>query len=157
MGSPFERKPFFVGGSESLARDLKADGTVALTANWDVGAYTITALRFISDQATGTAPFTVASTTVVANLNASLLEGNAAAAFVPAYAGLAIGDILCATSATAVGSLSAVAAGQVLASAGTTTKPAYTATPTLTSVVLAGTGTLTSTLGNATLDRKSVV
>ncbi len=64
--------------------DLLADGTVPLTANWDVGAYTITGTQFISDIATGTAPFVVASTTVVANLNASTLEGNAAAAFATA-------------------------------------------------------------------------
>ncbi len=38
-------------------------------------------MHFISDQATGTAPFTVASTTVVANLNADLLDGNHASAF----------------------------------------------------------------------------
>ena len=53
------------------AGDLLADGTIPLTANWDVGAFTITALRFVSDQATGTAPFTVASTTEVANLKAA--------------------------------------------------------------------------------------
>jgi len=51
--------------------DLLANGTVPLTANWDVGAYTITGLTFVSDQATGTAPFTVASTTEVANLKAA--------------------------------------------------------------------------------------
>ena len=64
------------------ADKIDADGSVPLTANWDAGPYSITALRFISDQATGTAPFTVASTTVVANLNASALGGNAASAFV---------------------------------------------------------------------------
>ena len=53
------------------AGDLKADGSVPLTANWDVGAYTITGLTFTSDQATGTAPFTVASTTEVANLKSA--------------------------------------------------------------------------------------
>jgi hypothetical protein len=51
--------------------DLLADGTVPLTANWDVGAFTIRALGFVSDVATGTAPFTVASTTEVANLHAA--------------------------------------------------------------------------------------
>jgi hypothetical protein len=45
------------------------------TANLDIGAYEMRALTFESDQATGTAPFTVASTTVVTNLNASLLGG----------------------------------------------------------------------------------
>jgi len=41
----------------------------------DVGAYEVRALKFESDQATGTAPLTVASTTVVTNLNADLLDG----------------------------------------------------------------------------------
>jgi len=84
MQNPTYKKGFFTSApsAEAYLGDLRADGTVALTANWDVGSYTLTALRFISDQATGTAPFTVASTTVVANLNASLLGGNAASAFV---------------------------------------------------------------------------
>jgi hypothetical protein len=42
------------------------------------------ATTFISTQATGTAPLTVASTTAVTNLNADLLDGNHAAAFAPA-------------------------------------------------------------------------
>jgi hypothetical protein len=63
------------------AGDLLADGTIPLTSGWDVGAYEITALKFASDQATGTAPFTVASVTVVANLNADLLDGKSSAAF----------------------------------------------------------------------------
>ena len=41
----------------------------------DVGAFEVRALKFESDQATGTAPLTVASTTVVTNLNADLLDG----------------------------------------------------------------------------------
>ena len=60
---------------------IAAAGDVPLTGNWDVGAYTITGTRFISDIAGGTAPFGCTSTTVVPNLNASLLEGNAASAF----------------------------------------------------------------------------
>ena len=51
--------------------DLKADGSVPLTANWDVGAYTITGTQFISDIAIGTAPFVVTSTTEVANLKSA--------------------------------------------------------------------------------------
>jgi hypothetical protein len=39
------------------------------------------ATTFISTQATGTAPLTVASTTAVTNLNADLLDGNHASAF----------------------------------------------------------------------------
>ena len=47
------------------------DGTRALTNNWDVGAYSLTALSYTSDVATGTAPLVVSSTTRVANLNVS--------------------------------------------------------------------------------------
>ena len=66
---------FTSGGSVFSLGYIKKDGTIELTANWDAGAYAITALRFISDQATGTAPLTVASTTKVTNLNADLLDG----------------------------------------------------------------------------------
>jgi len=65
-----------INGAELLQRD----GSIPLTANWDVGAYTVTGTRFISDIATGTAPLTVASTTAVSNLNADLLDGVEAAA-----------------------------------------------------------------------------
>ncbi len=63
---------------------LLANGTVPLTANWDVGAYTVTGLRFVSDQTTGTAPLTVASTTVVTNLNADTVDGESASGIVTA-------------------------------------------------------------------------
>lgn len=58
------------------AGDLKADGTVPLTANWDVGAYKITANQLESDVAPGTVPLVVASTTKVSNLNADQVDGN---------------------------------------------------------------------------------
>ena len=54
---------------------MLADGSIPLTANWDVGAYTLTGTRFISDIATGTSPFACTSTTVVTNLNADTLDG----------------------------------------------------------------------------------
>ncbi len=73
-----------VGGGTG---DLLSDGTVPLVANWELGAFILTALSLVSDVVTGTAPFVVVSTTVVANLNASLLEGNAAAAFATAAQG----------------------------------------------------------------------
>ena len=69
-----------VDGLEA-AEFVQRDGSVPLTANWDAGAFKVTANQLESDVATGTAPLVVASTTVVANLNASQLEGNAAAAF----------------------------------------------------------------------------
>ncbi len=77
-----------VTGTKTLAQlgaagtgDLKADGTVPLTANWDVGAYKITANQLASDVATGTAPFVVSSTTVSTNLNADLLDGAEGSAY----------------------------------------------------------------------------
>ena len=51
----------------------------------------------------------------------------------------AIGDILYASSTTQFARVAAVAAGQVLGSAGTGTVPAYSATPALTSVDMGGT------------------
>ena len=71
---------------------VTVDGTTPLTGNWDVGTFTVTALRFVSDQVTGTAPFTVASTTVVTNLNADLLDGQHASAFGDVSAAAVIAD-----------------------------------------------------------------
>lgn len=64
------------------AGDLKADGSVALTADWDVGAFEIRAETFQSDVATGTAPLIVASTTLVTNLNVERLNSLQSTAFV---------------------------------------------------------------------------
>jgi hypothetical protein len=54
---------------------LLANGTRALTAAWDAGNYEIRSSTFESDVATGTAPLTIASTTLVSNLNADQLDG----------------------------------------------------------------------------------
>lgn len=68
--------------------DTKADLTYvdsqdALKANIASPTFTgvVTAPRFTSTQATGTAPFTVSSTTVVSNLNADFLDGIHASSF----------------------------------------------------------------------------
>jgi hypothetical protein len=53
----------------------------ALTGDWDAGGYEIRASTLESDVTTGTAPFTIASTTVVTNLNADLLDGVSSASF----------------------------------------------------------------------------
>ena len=58
-----------------IAPLLQKDGSVGLTGDWDAGSHKITAEQFASDIAIGTAPFEVVSTTVVANLNADLLDG----------------------------------------------------------------------------------
>jgi|GEM_PF-5985390 hypothetical protein len=47
----------------------------ALSGNWDAGGYEIRSNTLESDVTTGTAPLTIASTTVVTNLNADLLDG----------------------------------------------------------------------------------
>jgi len=54
---------------------VKVDGTTPLTADWDAGSFEIRAQTFESDVATGTAPLVIASTTLVPNLNADLLDG----------------------------------------------------------------------------------
>ena len=72
--------------------DLLADGSVPLTANWDVGAFTLTGTRFISDIAIGTSPLAVTSTTVVTNLNADTVDGESASAFEDADAAIVKSD-----------------------------------------------------------------
>ncbi|MFH1063514.1 MAG: hypothetical protein V1729_00370, partial [Candidatus Woesearchaeota archaeon] len=76
-----------------VATDEILDGTIVAAdlaaANLDIGAYKLTAETLESDVATGTAPLVVASTTVVANLNASYaataygITGNLAVANMP--------------------------------------------------------------------------
>jgi len=110
--------------------DLLADGTVPLTANWDVGAFTITGTQFISDIATGTAPFVVASTTVVTNLNADQLDGNEATAFATAAQGStadtalqpggALGTPSSGTATNLTGTASGLTAGTVTTNANLT-------------------------------------
>ena len=72
-----------VDGVEAAAL-LRVDGSLALSANWDVGAFKITGTQFVSDISTGTAPFEVSSTTVVANLNADKLDGQEGAYYLAA-------------------------------------------------------------------------
>ena len=45
-------------------------------SNIDIGGFELRAQTLVSDVSTGTAPFTVSSTTAVTNLNADLLDGN---------------------------------------------------------------------------------
>ena len=77
--------PLMVRGFTSQTGDLQQwqDSTSAVISKVDASG-SITAPRFISTQTTGTAPMTVASTTVVTNLNADLLDGNHFTAFAPA-------------------------------------------------------------------------
>jgi len=69
-------------GDDDHAQYLLANGTRTLTADWDAGSFEIRAQTFESDVVTGTAPFTIASTTLVTNLNADLLDGTSIADFI---------------------------------------------------------------------------
>lgn len=74
--------PLSVQAAASQTADLQqwqnSGGTVLAEID---SAGILTTPRVISTQTTGTAPFTVASTTAVTNLNADLLDGNHASAF----------------------------------------------------------------------------
>lgn len=77
-----------------LAFDYLADAVVLVT-----GEHAMTA-SLVSELITGTAPFIIASTTVCANLNADLLDGNHAAAFAVAAHTHTLPDLTDVTSAT---------------------------------------------------------
>lgn len=68
-----------IAATSNTTGTLQVAGGVGVTGNLFAGNVvslgTVTATRFISTQATGTAPFDVTSTTVVTNLNADLLDG----------------------------------------------------------------------------------
>ncbi len=68
-------------GDDDHTQYLLADGSRGLSANWDAGNFEIRTRIFESDVATGTPPLTIASTTVVSNLNADLLDGQHASSF----------------------------------------------------------------------------
>lgn len=68
-----------VTGTATMATAVITDLQAA--ADWDIGSYQIRAETFRSDVASGTAPFTVASTTKVTNLNADLLDGHSSVYF----------------------------------------------------------------------------
>jgi microcystin-dependent protein len=77
--------PLTVKGTTSQTADLQQWINVSNTVLAEVdSAGIITAPRFVSTQATGTAPFSVASTTAVANLNADLLDGQHGSVYSPA-------------------------------------------------------------------------
>lgn len=79
------------GSGISVAADTVSLGS--LSADWDAGSYEIRALTFESDVVTGTAPFTVASQTVVTNLNADKLDGSDATAFLAVAGDTMEGDL----------------------------------------------------------------
>jgi len=123
MQNPTYKKGFFTSApsAEAYLGDLRADGTIPLTANWPMGAFTLS-------QATW--------------------QGVAIAA---AYGGTgqssyAVGDLLYASTTSALSKLADVAVGQVLVSGGVGVAPAWSASPTLTGTLAANNLTATPTL-----------
>lgn len=136
----------------SINSRINADGTTALTANWDAGGYEIRSLTFESDATTGTAPFTVASTTKVTNLNVDSLDGSDSTSFQPVDAML---TSLAAVNTNTNGSLLSTSSGEdvvnippgtvdyPLVANGAATPPTYKVLP------VAGGGTGSATAANA--------
>ena len=81
-GQEFALRPDGAGSG-----DLLSDGSIPLIADWDVGAFKLRAEQFESDVITGTAPFIVASSTMVGNLNVEFLNGLTSIAFATAAQG----------------------------------------------------------------------
>ena len=94
---------------------------------------------FVSSVPNGTAPFTVTSTTAVANLNIGGSAANVTGIIAAANGGTgsnlssggSTGDLMVANSATTFSRLTDVAVGRVLVSGGAGASPSYSATPTL--------------------------
>jgi len=84
------------------ANIVTADGLTPLTANWDAGSFEVRAETFESDVATGTAPFTVASATVVTNLNADTVDGLEGASFLQADGSVQLTGNLTVKAATTI-------------------------------------------------------
>jgi hypothetical protein len=114
---------------------VKANGTVALTADWDAGGYEIRAQTLEADVSTGTAPLTIASTTKVANLNADKLDdqegsyylaaGNVTGTLAVGSGGtgatsLTDGGVLLGSGTGAVTAMAVLADGEMIVGDGTT-------------------------------------
>lgn len=95
----------FAQGASINFSSVNANGNINATGN-------ISATQYTSTIATGTAPFTVASTTVVANLNADKVDGKDIGTLTAA------GGIAYATSTTALAATAAGTSGQAVISGG---------------------------------------
>lgn len=133
---------------------VKADGTVALTADWDAGGYEIRAQTLEADVSTGTAPLTIASTTKVANLNADKLDdqegsyylaaGNVTGTLAVGSGGtgatsLTDGGVLLGSGTGAVTAMAVLADGEMIVGDGTT-DPVAESGATLRTSIGVGTG-----------------
>jgi len=80
------------------SHDYKLRNLPGQDGNWDAGSVEVRAQTFQSDQTTGTAPFTVASTTVVSNLNADTVDGLQGTSIVQTSGDQSVGGIKTFTS-----------------------------------------------------------
>jgi Chaperone of endosialidase len=128
-----------VYGSSTSAMGVTAAGTtgqilVATSGSapsWSSTVPSTAAVTSISFGTTGLTPST--GTTGAVTVSGTLVASNGGTG----QSSYTIGDLLYASSTSALSKLSAVATGQVLVSQGTGTAPAYSATPTLTSLTAA--------------------
>ena len=132
-----------VGATDSVVIKVGNNGgTIALTAassgTVTIGTLNLTNALGAAYGGTGLTSFAAANNAIYSTSSSALTAGT-----LPVAAGgtnltsYAIGDILYASASTTISKLAAVAIGQVLASAGTGTAPAYTSTPSVTSVTSA--------------------
>jgi hypothetical protein len=106
---------YYDDGTSAQWVELLSSGLPLLDTKANIAGDTftgnVTAPRFISNQATGTAPFTVSSTTAVTNLNADLLDGQHASSFSPVAGSSSITAVGTVTSGTWNGSTIEIARG----------------------------------------------
>ena len=135
------------GGTLTTSAAQKKAIVEGVGADTDIGAYELRAQTFESDVATGTAPFTIASTTMVDNLNADLLDGVEASAFALLAGATFSGDIaMGANSITGVADPSNAQDAATKAYVDATAQGLYIHEP----VVVATTAELNATYNNGT-------
>ena len=106
---------YYDDGTSAQWIELLPSGVPLLNTKADLSGATftgnVTVPRLTSTQATGTAPLTISSTTIVTNLNADLLDGQHASAFSPVAGSSSITTVGTVTSGTWNGSAIQVANG----------------------------------------------
>ena len=140
--SSFQTSLSGLSPSSATTGSITLSGTLGV-ASGGTGSTSFTAYGVVYEGATTTSPLLSAAATTTG----TFLRGTSGAA--PAWSTLVLpnaattGDILYATASNTIGNLADVATGQVLTSGGVGAAPAYSSTPTVTSI------TLTQTTGTA--------
>lgn len=120
---------YYNDGTSSQWVELLSSGLPLLSTKANLSGATFTgnisAPQLISTATTGTTPLTIASTTLVSNLNADLLDGNHASAFSPVAGSSSITTVGTVTSGTWNGTTLAVANGGTGTTTGTLSDTTY--------------------------------